>query len=73
MTRRYIETYFDEVSGAWRNRVVGQCDLPGEHEDEEDAVHLGRHEAIRRGLRHRVRRPGAADPSTAAGPAVTSI
>jgi len=47
----------NQVRCTWRNRVVGQCDLPRYHDTEEEAVHSGRREAIRRGVSHVVRRP----------------
>jgi hypothetical protein len=52
MTRWVVETYLDGSTGRWRNRIPGRVDLPGEFDTAEEAMHLGRHEAIRRGIRH---------------------
>jgi hypothetical protein len=49
-----VETYWD--GRAWRNRVVGRGELPGEHTDAEAAIDAGRTEARIRGVEHVIRR-----------------
>ncbi|MEI5675107.1 MULTISPECIES: hypothetical protein [unclassified Nocardioides] len=56
MTQGDVETYFS--CGAWRNRVVGRGELPGQHASRQQAVRVGSVVAIARHVHHLIRYAG---------------